>query len=115
MLSPLSDLPRPRKRLLELLAKTGLDEPAPKLASAWAAAEREWTLRFLLSPVEVLATADGQTVCGVKLARNRYMERLVRLVILTSISFFLSLHTNYIVYHLILGVIGAHDFVVIWM
>ncbi|XP_071547272.1 NADPH:adrenodoxin oxidoreductase, mitochondrial isoform X2 [Panulirus ornatus] len=65
------NLPRPRKRLLELLAKTALDGPDSKLASAWAAAEKKWSLRFLLSPVEVLATADGQAVCGVKLAKNR--------------------------------------------
>lgn len=64
-------LPRPRKRLLELLAKTALDAPAPALASAWASAQKEWRLRFLLSPVEVLAGADGQTVCGLKLAHNR--------------------------------------------
>ncbi|KAG7173501.1 NADPH:adrenodoxin oxidoreductase-like 3 [Homarus americanus] len=35
------NLPRPRKRLLELLAKTGLDAPDPKLASSWAAAEKQ--------------------------------------------------------------------------
>ncbi|XP_042874385.1 NADPH:adrenodoxin oxidoreductase, mitochondrial-like isoform X1 [Penaeus japonicus] len=64
-------LPRPRKRLLELLAKTALDTPAPALASAWAAAQKEWRLRFLLSPVEVLAGTDGQTVSGLKLAHNR--------------------------------------------
>lgn len=64
-------LPRPRKRLLELLAKTALDTPAPALASAWASAQKEWRLRFLLSPVEVLAGADGQTVSGLKLAHNR--------------------------------------------
>ncbi|XP_063608887.1 NADPH:adrenodoxin oxidoreductase, mitochondrial-like [Penaeus indicus] len=64
-------LPRPRKRLLELLAKTALDAPAPALASAWASAQKEWRLRFLLSPVEVLAGADGQTLSGLKLAHNR--------------------------------------------
>ncbi|XP_042213542.1 NADPH:adrenodoxin oxidoreductase, mitochondrial-like [Homarus americanus] len=65
------NLPRPRKRLLELLAKTGLDAPDPKLASSWAAAEKQWSLRFLRSPVEILATPDGQTVGGVILAKNR--------------------------------------------
>lgn len=69
-------LPRPRKRLLELLAKTALDTPAPALASAWASAQKEWRLRFLLSPVEVLAGADGQTVSGLKLAHNRLEYQL---------------------------------------
>ncbi|XP_050724688.1 NADPH:adrenodoxin oxidoreductase, mitochondrial-like isoform X3 [Eriocheir sinensis] len=63
-------LPRPRKRLLELLAKTALDEPDPKLASAYASAEREWSLRFLRSPVEVLSS-DGQRVSGLRLVKNR--------------------------------------------
>lgn len=63
-------LPRPRKRLMELLAKTALDEPDPKLASAYASAEREWSLRFLRSPVEVLSS-DGQRVSGLRLVKNR--------------------------------------------
>lgn len=64
-------LPRQRKRLLELLAKTALDSPEPKLASSWSSAEREWSLRFLLSPVEILAAPGGHAVCAVKLAKNR--------------------------------------------
>lgn len=67
----LPTVPRSRKRLIELLAKTGLDDPDPKLASAHARAEREWQLRFLLSPVEILPTEDGQAVAGIKLAKNR--------------------------------------------
>lgn len=68
---PPQGLSRPRKRLLELLAKTALDKPDPKLASAYASAEREWSMRFLRSPVEVL-TSDGQRVSGIRLAKNRY-------------------------------------------
>ncbi|XP_068231767.1 NADPH:adrenodoxin oxidoreductase, mitochondrial [Palaemon carinicauda] len=64
-------LPRSRKRLIELLAKTGLDIPDPKLASVYATANREWQLRFLLSPVEILPTEDGKAVAGVRLAKNR--------------------------------------------
>ncbi|KAG0721263.1 NADPH:adrenodoxin oxidoreductase, mitochondrial [Chionoecetes opilio] len=64
------DLPRPRKRLLELLAKTALDEPNPKLGAAYASAERQWSLQFLGSPVEVLASG-GHMVSGLKLAKNR--------------------------------------------
>lgn len=75
LLSP-QGLPRPRKRLLELLAKTALDEPDPKLATAYAAAEREWSLHFLRSPVEVLAS-DGERVSGLRLVKNRYQGLVV--------------------------------------
>nr|XP_045594111.1 NADPH:adrenodoxin oxidoreductase, mitochondrial-like [Procambarus clarkii] len=65
------NLPRPRKRLLELLAKTALDKPDAKLASSWAASERDWSFRFLLSPREILAAPGGQAVCGILLGKNR--------------------------------------------
>lgn len=64
------NLPRPRKRLLELLAKTALEEPNPKLAASYASAARQWSLQFLRSPVEVLASKDG-SVSGLKLAKNK--------------------------------------------
>ncbi|KAK7076131.1 hypothetical protein SK128_017584, partial [Halocaridina rubra] len=52
-------LPRSRKRLIELLAKTGLEGPKPRLSSVLGEA-KEWELRFLQSPVEILPTVDGQ-------------------------------------------------------
>ncbi|KAK3878439.1 hypothetical protein Pcinc_017022 [Petrolisthes cinctipes] len=64
------DLPRPRKRLLELLAKTGLDPPNPKLAASYTTAQRTWSLSFLRSPIQVLAS-EHQGVIGIELAINR--------------------------------------------
>ncbi|KAK4301181.1 hypothetical protein Pmani_026661 [Petrolisthes manimaculis] len=61
------DLPRPRKRLLELLAKTGLDPANPNNLTT---AQRTWSLSFLRSPIQVLAN-EHQAVTGIKLAINR--------------------------------------------
>lgn len=55
---------------MELLAKTGLDPPDPKLAAAYASAKRSWSLSFLRSPVEVLGS-EAEGVTGLKLAINR--------------------------------------------
>ena len=61
---PFSELPRPRRRLTELLVKSararrrgGPDE------------RRTWSLRFLRSPLEALGDADGR-VAGLRLAVN---------------------------------------------
>ncbi|XP_033743917.1 NADPH:adrenodoxin oxidoreductase, mitochondrial-like isoform X2 [Pecten maximus] len=63
----LPDLPRPRKRLTELLYKTAL-EPTPTDKKLWAGAKREWRLDFLRSPVHIY----GETkATGVKFAINR--------------------------------------------
>ncbi|KAK4321832.1 hypothetical protein Pmani_007459 [Petrolisthes manimaculis] len=65
------DLPRPHKRLLELLAKTGLDPANPNnLAATHTSAQRTWSLSFLRSPIQVLAS-EHQAVTGIKLAINR--------------------------------------------
>ncbi|XP_056626958.1 NADPH:adrenodoxin oxidoreductase, mitochondrial [Triplophysa dalaica] len=58
----LKDLPRPRKRLTELLMKAvnGGDNKA----------EKSWSFRFCRSPVEVLAGADGKRAAGIRLALN---------------------------------------------
>lgn len=55
------------------MAKTALDEPDPKLAASYASAERQWSLQFLRSPVEVFAS-EGCIVSGLKLAKNRYVR-----------------------------------------
>ena len=66
-----SEIPRPRKRLTELLIKTALDEPAEKDRSRWENASKEWALKFLRSPVEFLADDSGSRVGSVKFAVNR--------------------------------------------
>ncbi|KFO90852.1 hypothetical protein N320_12367, partial [Buceros rhinoceros silvestris] len=70
------DAPRPRKRLTELMIKTALEKPGEKtvemqVAAEQAAAPREWGLKFQRSPQEVLPTADGRRVRGVRMALTR--------------------------------------------
>ncbi|KAM4692377.1 NADPH:adrenodoxin oxidoreductase, mitochondrial [Rhinophrynus dorsalis] len=69
------DLPRPRKRLTELLMKSALEEPVGKLADSWAKAEREWGLRFLRSPLAVLPSEDGRKASGIRLSVTRLEGR----------------------------------------
>ncbi|XP_052760627.1 NADPH:adrenodoxin oxidoreductase, mitochondrial-like [Mya arenaria] len=63
----LTDLPRPRKRLTELLCKTALS-PGDTDKGLWGLAAREWELRFCLSPLQVLT--QGSQVTGVKFGVN---------------------------------------------
>ncbi|XP_063281500.1 NADPH:adrenodoxin oxidoreductase, mitochondrial [Pelobates fuscus] len=65
------DLPRPRKRLTELLVKSALEEPTKKDATRWSVAEREWGLRFFRSPIEILPSKDGNKAAGVRLSVTR--------------------------------------------
>uniref|UniRef100_A0A672R9Z1 Ferredoxin reductase n=1 Tax=Sinocyclocheilus grahami TaxID=75366 RepID=A0A672R9Z1_SINGR len=58
------DLPRPRKRLTELMMKAVKDGRNEK-------AEKCWGFRFFRSPVEVLAGADGKRAAGIRLALNK--------------------------------------------
>ncbi|KAG9350365.1 hypothetical protein JZ751_026720 [Albula glossodonta] len=62
----LKDLPRPRKRLTELMIKTAQQNPA-----AEGAASRQWGFRFLRSPVEVLPTSDLRKAAGIRLGINQ--------------------------------------------
>uniref|UniRef100_A0A8D0EEM0 NADPH:adrenodoxin oxidoreductase, mitochondrial n=1 Tax=Salvator merianae TaxID=96440 RepID=A0A8D0EEM0_SALMN len=67
----LKDVPRPRKRLTELMAKTALEEPAEEVAGRWVSASREWSLKFLRSPLQVLPTADGKQARAIRMAVTR--------------------------------------------
>lgn len=66
----LASIPRPRKRLTELMCKTALDESASQKASI-----RKWSLKFLRSPVEFLPTAAGEKLSGVRLEINNLVEQ----------------------------------------
>ena len=66
----ISGLPRPRRRLSELVCSVARC-PSDKYTSVWADATREWHLRFLLSPVEALCNPDSSSVQAVKFAVNR--------------------------------------------
>ncbi|XP_056405715.1 NADPH:adrenodoxin oxidoreductase, mitochondrial [Hyla sarda] len=65
------DLPRPRKRLTELLVKSTLEAPGEKEAARWAQSDREWGLRFFRSPLAVLPSEDGRRAAGVRLSVTR--------------------------------------------
>ncbi|XP_024140018.1 NADPH:adrenodoxin oxidoreductase, mitochondrial [Oryzias melastigma] len=67
----LKDLPRPRKRLTELMMKTALEPPGEKERERWSGASRVWGFRFFRSPVEVLADSGGKKVAAVRLAVNK--------------------------------------------
>uniref|UniRef100_A0A2K6D1Q2 NADPH:adrenodoxin oxidoreductase, mitochondrial n=1 Tax=Macaca nemestrina TaxID=9545 RepID=A0A2K6D1Q2_MACNE len=64
-------VPRPRKRLTELLLRTATEKPGPEEAARWASASRAWGLRFFRSPQQVLPSPDGRRAAGVRLAVTR--------------------------------------------
>ena len=55
--------------------KTALDEPADKDKARWDNASKEWSLKFLRSPVEFLPDNSGSRVGAVRLAVNRLEVR----------------------------------------
>lgn len=66
-----SDVPRPRKRLTELLLKTALEVPNEEHQERQSRASRSWAFRFFRSPVEVLARPGTSRTAGIRLAVNR--------------------------------------------
>lgn len=67
----LKDLPRPRKRLTELLLKTALDVPGEKELERRNNATRTWGFRFYRSPTEILADPSRNRTAAIRLAVNR--------------------------------------------
>uniref|UniRef100_A0A3B3Y873 NADPH:adrenodoxin oxidoreductase, mitochondrial n=1 Tax=Poecilia mexicana TaxID=48701 RepID=A0A3B3Y873_9TELE len=67
----LKDVPRPRKRLTELLLKTALDAPGDKELERRRNAARVWGFRFYRSPTEILADPGRSRTAGIRLAVNR--------------------------------------------
>ncbi|XP_056286329.1 NADPH:adrenodoxin oxidoreductase, mitochondrial [Pseudoliparis swirei] len=67
----LKTLPRPRKRLTELMLKTALEVPGEKEQRRRSEASRAWGFRFFRSPVEILADPEGSSTAGIRLAVNR--------------------------------------------
>ncbi|XP_041491858.1 NADPH:adrenodoxin oxidoreductase, mitochondrial isoform X1 [Microtus oregoni] len=67
----IKDVPRPRRRLTELLLRTATEKPGVEEAARQALASRAWGLRFFRSPQQVLPTPDGQRVAGIRLAVTR--------------------------------------------
>uniref|UniRef100_A0A3Q4AP66 NADPH:adrenodoxin oxidoreductase, mitochondrial n=1 Tax=Mola mola TaxID=94237 RepID=A0A3Q4AP66_MOLML len=67
----IKDVPRPRKRLTELLLKTALEVPDEKEQERRNKASRMWAFRFFRSPVEILTNPDSSRIAGIRLAVNR--------------------------------------------
>ncbi|KAM5273354.1 NADPH:adrenodoxin oxidoreductase, mitochondrial [Ctenodactylus gundi] len=65
------EVPRPRRRLTELLLRTAVEKPGPEEAARRASAPRAWGLRFFRSPQQVLPSPDGQRAAAVRLAVTR--------------------------------------------
>ncbi|XP_029312998.1 NADPH:adrenodoxin oxidoreductase, mitochondrial isoform X1 [Cottoperca gobio] len=65
------DLPRPRKRLTELMLKTALETPGEKEQERRDEASHIWGFRFFRSPVEILADPENSRTAGIRLAVNR--------------------------------------------
>ncbi|XP_063816745.1 NADPH:adrenodoxin oxidoreductase, mitochondrial isoform X2 [Pseudophryne corroboree] len=65
------DLPRPRKRLTELLLKSAMEKPEKKDAAHLIQRNREWGLLFFRNPIAVLPSEDGKRASGVRLSVTR--------------------------------------------
>lgn len=77
--SSLPDVPRPRKRLTELLVKTALEAPDEKEQERRSKASRSWAFRFYRSPVEILTSPENNRAAGIRLAVNRLEVNLQKL------------------------------------
>lgn len=67
----IKEVPRPRKRLTELLHRTATEKLGAEEAARQASARRAWGLRFFRSPQQVLPSPDGQRAAGIRLALTR--------------------------------------------
>ncbi|XP_054455134.1 NADPH:adrenodoxin oxidoreductase, mitochondrial [Anoplopoma fimbria] len=67
----LKDLPRPRKRLMELMLKTALEIPGEKEQRRRNEASHTWGFQFFRSPIEILADPERSRTAGIRLAVNR--------------------------------------------
>uniref|UniRef100_K9IKS2 NADPH:adrenodoxin oxidoreductase, mitochondrial n=1 Tax=Desmodus rotundus TaxID=9430 RepID=K9IKS2_DESRO len=64
-------VPRPRRRLTELMLQTATEKPGREEAAGQALASRAWGLRFFRSPQQVLPSPDGRQAAGIRLAVTR--------------------------------------------
>lgn len=67
------EIARQRRRLMELMCQTALDEPKEKDRLRYENATREWGLEFLVSPSEVLIDGDNK-VTGVRFQKNELVK-----------------------------------------
>nr|XP_020021104.1 NADPH:adrenodoxin oxidoreductase, mitochondrial [Castor canadensis] len=67
----IKEIPRPRRRLTELMLRTATEKPGVEEAARQKLASHAWGLRFFRSPQQVLPSPDGQRVAGIRLAITR--------------------------------------------
>ncbi|XP_077019876.1 NADPH:adrenodoxin oxidoreductase, mitochondrial isoform X3 [Tamandua tetradactyla] len=67
----IKEVPRPRRRLTELLLRTATEKPGLVGAACQPLTSRTWGLRFFRSPQQVLPSPDGQRAAGIRLAVTR--------------------------------------------
>ena len=63
-------LVRPRKRLTDLLVKSAMEDPTEKQEEIWSRGSKQWYLKLLRTPLEILPSNDGEHVGGIKLGIN---------------------------------------------
>ena len=63
-------LVRPRKRLTELLVKSATEKPTSKQDELWSQGTKQWYLKLLRSPLEIIPDCDNASVGGIKLGIN---------------------------------------------
>ena len=55
-------LTRPRKRLTELLVRTALDKPTDKQIELWGKGTKQWHLKLLRTPLEIIPNSNNPIV-----------------------------------------------------
>ncbi|KAK2167587.1 hypothetical protein LSH36_26g10042 [Paralvinella palmiformis] len=73
-------VPQRRRRLTQLLLNTALEKPSQKDAARWQASSKEWMLKFLRSPKEILPDEQSNKVRGINFTINK-------LVVLRSVGY----------------------------
>ena len=63
-------LVRPRKRLTDLLVKSATEKPTKKQEELWPEGSKQWFLKLLRTPLEILPCCDNISVSGIKLGIN---------------------------------------------
>ena len=67
-----SEIPRGRKRMMELMMSVALNPPVdPQKIKSLSEATRQWHLRFLRSPAQFIAEKNSTRVGGVQFTVNR--------------------------------------------
>jgi len=90
------DIPRGRRRVMELLMKTAVNRPVdPVQLNKLSQANKQWHLVFLRSPTRFMPHGDSQRVGSVQFAINR-LEVSCHHVLCVCMEHFDNALTNFI-------------------